>query len=190
VTTPTDVSRAHARAVLDMLTPLTELPTRYQLFFAKVDVTDAALRYPYLIVWPAPGNRQILNLGGNLSDLTTLTQVTAVGRDADEVLSALDRVAELLHGVRPTIPGRLPGFIRQVPADQPVRPTDKSRTPDGQPYYMSFALFSLTSDHAPASKGAPPSPRSPPSTSSSTAPSPRTARPRPATRSRSAPDAR
>lgn len=148
MTTPTDVSRAHNRAIYDMLAPLTSPPTGYQRYFAKVDVPDSDLTYPYLIVWAAPGHRQILTLSGTVSDLTTITQVTVVGRDDDEVLGALDRAADLLHGHRPAIGGRLPGCIRQQPVDRPVRPTDTSRTPDGQPYYMSFALFELNSTAA------------------------------------------
>lgn len=149
--TPTDVSRAHGRAIYDLLAPLSGAPCNYQRYFAKVDVGDDALRYPYLIVWAQPGTRGQINMAGNVYDLTTVTQITAVGQDDDEVLAALDQAGALLQGIRPAIDGRLPGQIRQIPTSQPVRETDQARTPAGQPYYMAIALYSLNSTAGPVS---------------------------------------
>lgn len=146
MTAASDLSRMHHRAIFDLLDDVGQ-----DQFFGKVDVPDTELAYPYLIVWPAPGHRQILNLAGNLSDVTTLSQVTAVGRDVDEVLATLDRAAALLHGHRPTIVGRLVGLIRQQESGEYVRPDDTVHTPDGQPTYMGVAFFTLNSTAAPAS---------------------------------------
>jgi hypothetical protein len=152
VTAATDTSRAHTRAIYDLLKPLTDLPTRYQRFFAKVDVPDSELKYPHLIVWATPGVSTMLNFTGNLSSRATVTQITAVGRDEDEVLAALDRADNLLQGVRPNIPGRLPGLIDNIPAGQAITPNETLRTsPDGAPTYRGIALYALQSTPAPAS---------------------------------------
>lgn len=151
MTTPADVSLLHANALYGLLDPLAGAPWNYERFFGKVTVTDAALTYPYLIVWPAAASRGQVNLAGNLYDSTTITQLTAVGRDVSEVLMMLDQAAALLQGIRPAIAGRLPGQIRQVNTPGPPTETDQSRTPDGQPYYMGVALYSLTSTPAPTS---------------------------------------
>jgi hypothetical protein len=145
-----DASRSHSRAIFDMLAPLHDLDEGYLIFFGKVDVPDSALTYPYLVVWGQAGTRGIVNLAGNLSDLTTVTQVTGVGRDIDETIAVLDRAGELLHGHRPTILGRLPGLIRQVPTGEQIRANEILRTPDGQPTYRGVALFELDSTAGPA----------------------------------------
>jgi hypothetical protein len=143
-----DVSRAHGHAMFDLLAPLTD-DGGVQRFFGQVDVPDAKLKRRYLIVWASPGVRDLLTMAGNLSDLTTTTQITAVGRNVDEVLALLDRAADLLQGVRPVISGRVPGFIRQVPTDTPVRPNETLRTAEGAPTYRGIALFTLNSTAAP-----------------------------------------
>lgn len=143
---PSDVSRAHHLAVYGLLATVGA-----QRYFGKVDVPDSELVYPYLIVWPVPATRNQINLAGNLSDAVTISQVTAVGRDVDEVLATLDRAAAALHGVRPVIAGRLPGLIRQQPGNQPVVPDTSVSSDDGQPTYMSASFFALTSTAAPAS---------------------------------------
>lgn len=148
MTTPTDVSRAHNRAIFDLLAPLADPPTSYLRFFGKVDKTDADLTYPYLVAWPAPGYREAVNLTGTVYDLTTVTQITAVGNDVDEVLAVLDRAALLLQAVKPDLPGRLPGRVHEIPTNVPIRETESSRTPKGQPYYMGYCLYQLNSTAA------------------------------------------
>lgn len=148
----TDTSRSHARAIFNRLQPLTELPTRYQVFFAKVDLPDSELKYPHLIVWATPGTSEMINFTGNLSSRATVTQITAVGRDEDEVLAALDRADDLLQGVRPAITGRLPGLITNIPSEQAITDNQTLRTfPDGAPTYRGIALYALQSTPAPAS---------------------------------------
>jgi hypothetical protein len=150
VTAATDTSRAHTRAIYDLLGPLTELPTEYQRFFAKVNVPDSKLKYPHLIVWATPGVSTMLNFTGTLSARYTVTQITAVGRDEDEVLAALDRADGLLQGVRPNIPGRFPGLIGNIPSGQAITPNETLRTyPDGAPTYRGIALYELQSTPAP-----------------------------------------
>lgn len=145
-----DVSRDHHAAIFTLLEPLTDPPTGYQLWLGSIKVPDSALTFPYLVVRRAPGIRNILNLAGNLSDLTTLTQVMAVGRDEDEVLAALDRAAGRLHGKRPVIDGRSPGLIRQVPMNPLVMPSDDVHAPEGQPTYQGVSQYELNSTAASA----------------------------------------
>lgn len=145
-----DPSRQHHAAIIALLDPLTGPPTNYQLFLGKVTVVDSKLTYPYLCVWRAPGQREIQTLAGTLSDLTTITQINAVAEDEEAVLMALDRVAELLHGKRPSIAGRLPGLIRQVIPDPIVMPNSTINTPAGQPTYEGVLQFQLNSTAAPA----------------------------------------
>lgn len=144
------LSRAHAHAIYDLLAPVSAPPYNRQRYFAKVNVSDSELTYPHLIVWPQPATRSQVNLTGTLYDATTTTAITVVGRDDDEVLAVGDLVGELLQGKKPSIEGRIPGQIRNVPSSQPVRETDQSRTPDGQPYYMAVSYYSLNSTAAPA----------------------------------------
>jgi hypothetical protein len=147
----TSVSRAHGRAIYDLLSPLTT-DGGIQRFFGGINVPDSKLKPRYVIVWAASGHRDMQNMTGTLSSLMTTTQITAVGRNQDEVLALLDRAADLLQGVRPTIAGRLPGLITQVPTDTPARPNETLRTPaDGAPTYRGIALFTLQSTPAPAS---------------------------------------
>jgi hypothetical protein len=144
-----DTSRAHGHAIFDLLQPLTDL-AGIERFFGKVSGPDSALTYPYLVVWANAGYRELLTMAGNLSDLTTVVQLTGVGRDVDEVLSVLDRSADLLEGVRPFIVGRTCGFIRNIPSGESVRPDETLRTPDGAPTYRGVALYELNSTAAPA----------------------------------------
>lgn len=150
MTAPTDLSRTHRGAVADLLAPLESAPTSYQIYLNKVTVPDAELDFPYLVIRGAPGDRDLINLTGTLVDLTTTTQIMAVGRDEDEVLAALDRAAKLLEGVKPVMPGRNPGFIRQVPGSPYVVPSDDVHTDDGQACYQGVNQFTLTSGPAPA----------------------------------------
>jgi hypothetical protein len=144
------VSLDHARAHFDLLAPLTD-QYEFQRFFAKVDVPDQELTYPYVVVWPRPATAEIVNAAGNVSDRTTVTQVTVVGRDGVEVSAVLDLVLDLLHGAKPQIAGRTPGFIRNVPSGEAIRPDETLRTyPDAAPTYRGVALYTLTSDAAPA----------------------------------------
>lgn len=151
--TISDPSRAHAHALYDLLTAaLSGPPTGYQLYFGGVTATDADLTFPYLIVWPPPGARTQINLAGTMSALVTTIQVTAVGRDVDEVLAALDRAATALQGVRPALPGRRCGQIHQPPdyIPPPVTQSDTTRTSDGRPVYRGVAQYRLTSTPDPA----------------------------------------
>lgn len=143
-----DPSRQHIAALVAMLTPLTGAPTNYQMYVGKVTRPDGALTNPYFVLWPGIGRRDQVNLPGTLSDLTTTTQITAVGRDVDDVLALLDRAAELLQGKRPVIAGRLPGMFRQVSDNPYIRPTENVRGPDGQACYQGVAQFELNSTAA------------------------------------------
>lgn len=146
-----DVSRLHRDAIRALLAPLESPPTSYQVFLGKVTDPDADLDYPYLTVWSAPAARTPVNLPANVSDATTVTQISVTGRDEDEVLAALDRVAELVQGKPVTIAGRNCGRPRQVSANPYVIPSDDVHTPaEGQATYQGVIQFSLNSDAAPA----------------------------------------
>jgi len=143
VTTPADPSRAHAAAVLTLVEA-----SEYPVYLGKVTVPDADLTYPPLIVWPPPGRRNLIAIAGTAATLTGVIQETAVGRDADEVLAALDRTAAQLVGVTPTITGRRCARITEVGPGAPVVQNDGLRTPDGQPTYRGVALYQLMSTAA------------------------------------------
>jgi hypothetical protein len=140
----TDPSRLHAHAIHDLLS--SGLTCTVYLG----EVTDTAPALPYLIVWPPPAQRIRENLAGNLSSVTTVTQLTAVGQNVDEVLATLDRAAGLLQGTRPDLPGRKPGQIHQSPefTPPPVTQSDVTRTTDGRPVYRGIDQYRLYSTPA------------------------------------------
>jgi len=144
------VSLDHRDAIRAMLAPLEASPTEYQIYIGAITVSDDELEFPYIVVWAAPGHRDLINLTGNSLDLTTLTQLTVTGRDDTEAMAALDLAAGLLVGKKPTLDGRMPGFIRQINDEPIVTPVDDVHGPDGQPAYQAIAQFSVTSSAAPA----------------------------------------
>lgn len=143
----TDVGWAHAQGLADLLEPLP-----YQLYIGEVTDTDDALKYPHLILWPPPASRPTITLNGYAGEATTTTQITAVGRDPREAITALDRASDLLHRRRPTIPGRRCSVITYVEgAAGPPQPQrdEQARTPDGRPPYFTHAQFTLHSSRSP-----------------------------------------
>lgn len=141
MTDPVDPSRAHAHAILALVEA-----TQYTTYNGKVTDPDELLSYPHLIVRSAYGVRALTALVGRSATLTTVTDVVAVGRDPDEVMAALDRVAAQLVGAQPTITGRQCGDIADV--TQPGVPPLEDKTlltPDGQPTYRSVGSFELVS---------------------------------------------
>lgn len=139
----TDIGRMHAEALQRMLS---DLP--YPIYVGEV--TDGQPDYPYLVLWPPPANRQTLLMNGYSGEATTVTQITAAGRDVWEVITALDRVSAKLHRRRPEIPGRRCGLVGQVddaaPPPQPQRDEQVS-TPE-RPVFFSFLHFRLHSTAA------------------------------------------
>lgn len=143
-----DPSRLHAAAIQVLVDAA--LPANVDVYLAKVNKADAELTWPYLVVWPPPARRPLDSLAGwTAGTVTTRTQLTAAGTSADEVLAVLDRAAEALHGVTPTIAGRTCGQIQQTD-DQPppvtVDPTVKTAGADpGRDIYMGFIIVLLSS---------------------------------------------
>jgi hypothetical protein len=135
-----DIGWAHADALAVLLEPLP-----YVLFIGDVTAPDDALRYPYLVLWPPPANRQTVTLNGYGGEATTTTQITAAGRSIREVLAALDRVGTRLHRRRPTIPGRACGLIRQEPGDTAPPQKDQAASTPEQPIFFAFLHFTLHS---------------------------------------------
>lgn len=140
-----DVSRGHATAIRDLLTPLP-----YTVYLGEITDPEDAIEYPYLVVWPPPADRPANTINGYDSQATTVTQITAAGTSVDEVLAALDRAAGLLHRIRPAILGRQSAPLRQLPGGGPPQPQrdPKVRTLDGRPIYFSTAFYELHSTAA------------------------------------------
>jgi len=139
----TDVGWLHAQGLADLLEPLP-----YPLFIGDVTEADGPLEYPHLILWPPPASRPTATLNGYGGEATTVTQLTAVGRDPREAITALDRASALLHRRRPSILGRCCSPITYAEgAAGPPQPQrdEQARTPDGHPPYFTFAQFTLHS---------------------------------------------
>lgn len=136
----TDVGYAHAEALRLLLDVLP-----YAVYLGKVTETDSELRYPYLVVWPPPPLRTGQNLTGTLLSATTRTQVSAIGQDVRETLTALDRVDARLQANRPVVLGRSCGLFSQVAVSGSPAPNPSVRTPDGQPTHLAWAIYALTS---------------------------------------------
>lgn len=136
-----DPSRAHAHTIHDLIGAAVE----YVGYFGKVTDADSDLTYPYWITWPPAGIRTLDRLAGTGHQFTTVTQVTVVGRDVDEVLAALDRIGAALVGVTPQIAGRSCGRIGDLSPGQVPEKSDVTRTPEGQPVYRAIGLYQLMS---------------------------------------------
>lgn len=139
----------HAQGISAMLAGLP-----YQRYIGEVTAPDPGsglpgeLEYPHLVLWPPPANRVAVTMNGYGGEATTTTQVTAVGRDVREVITALDRVSAALFRRRPTIPGRECGLIDQREDAPPPPAPDRDeqiRIGDGRPVFFSFLHFSLFS---------------------------------------------
>ena len=145
----TDIGWAHAEAIAALLEPLP-----YDIYIGEVTGSDPGsdepdeLVLPYLVLWPPPATRPTITLNGYGGEASTVTQITAAGRDVREVLAALDRASARLHRRRPIIPGRRCGLISFVEgAAVPPQPErdEQVRTPEGRPVFFSFLQFSLYS---------------------------------------------
>lgn len=139
----TDVGWAHAQALAGMLAGLP-----YPLYVGEVSDEDDTLTYPHLILWPPPATRPTVTLNGYAGEVTTVTQITAVGTTPREAITALDRVSALLHRRRPSIAGRRCSLVTATEgaagSPQP-QPDDQARTADGRRVFFTFGLFSLYS---------------------------------------------
>lgn len=150
MTQPTDVSRLHRQAIVDLLNDaliVEQAAGAYQVYVGEVTTAEADIAYPYLVVWPPPATRPTNTMAGYDGAATTTTQITAAGTTTDEVLTALDRAAAALHRRRPTIFGRRCGLITQLPTAEPPQPQrdDRVNTPTGRPVFYAPLLFSLYS---------------------------------------------
>lgn len=142
-----DPSRAHAKAKLELLRAA--LPDTVDVYLAKVDKTDEALRWPYLVLWPPPAGRPVDSLEGYSGQVSTRTQITGAGTTPDEVLAVLDRASAALHCVTPAIPGRMCGWIRM--SDDllaPITVDPAKKTFDGRDIYVGRIFAELMSTPA------------------------------------------
>lgn len=150
MTQPSDVSRLHGQAIVDMLNAaltVEQAAGAYRVYIGEVTTAEDTITYPYLVVWPPPVSRPTNTMAGSDGAATSTTQITAAGTTTDEVLAALDRAAAALHRRRPTIVGRRCGLITQLPTAEPPQPQrdDRVNTPAGRPVFYAPLLFSLYS---------------------------------------------
>ncbi|MFG1659080.1 hypothetical protein ACGFIY_21360 [Micromonospora chersina] len=139
-----DPSRDHAKAQFDLVRAA--LPENVDVYLAKVDKADADLRWPYLVLWPAPVSRVVDSADGYAGQVRTRTQITGAGTTPDEVLAVLDRASAALHCVTPAIPGRSCGWIRVDEDTFPSIVVDlENKTYDGRDIYTGFIFAELTS---------------------------------------------
>ena len=115
-----DPSRQHAAAIHGLIR--SAVPSTVDVYLGKVDKADADLHLPLPGDLAAPGNPQRRLPRPLGRHLRTTTQITAAGTTVDEVLAALDRAADAMHCVTPTIPGRNCGQLRQLEGAAPPRP--------------------------------------------------------------------
>lgn len=150
MTQPSDVSRLHRQAIVDLLNAALateQAAGAYTVYVGEVTDGEDTIAYPYLVVWPPPVARPTNLLNGYDGAATTVTQITAAGITADEVLAALDRAAAALHRRRPDIIGRRCSPITQLPTTEPPQPSrdDRVNTPAGRPVFYAPLLFQLYS---------------------------------------------
>lgn len=146
-----DPSRMHANAIAKRLAQtLGVAPMSTPVHLGGVQgIPDADLKYPYLVVWAAPGRRERDALGGYGGQVTTRTRVIGVGTSDDEALAVLDRAGAVLHCWTPTDPGRNWGMCTQ--GDDMPESADKdatATTPAGRPIWEAGLWFELSSTDA------------------------------------------
>lgn len=139
-----DASRPFQLAVKSMIT--TALPS-IQYHYGGVKLPDAELTYPYLVQWPTPATGTIANLAGTLVPVMNYAKFVAVGLSIDEVMTVLDRVGQTLRGKRPVIEGWGPGFLREVPNEQPISENTDTMV-NGQPTYRGWADYRMSAEPA------------------------------------------
>jgi len=144
------VSRAFALEVKAIL----EAALACDVYYPRVDRPDSELTYPYVVQWLIPSTKQVVNLTGSLVSVDLRGQLTGVGRDQDEVLSALDRAGFALVGRRINgLPGWKSGIVREMPVHQPVSKNEEVWTPQHTPTFRSWAMFRMTAERAPLPAG-------------------------------------
>lgn len=139
-----DPSISHPTAIYDLLANGVD----FDVHLGEVLPPDDELTFPYLVVWMAPAGRPVTTMNGYASEVTTVTRITAAGREPREVLAALDRASAVLHRVIPTIPGRRCSPITQDPTGGPPVDVEKDpqvRTADGRPVFYAPLRFALMS---------------------------------------------
>lgn len=110
----------HAQAIIDRLREA----TAYTVYVDEV--ADDVPTYPYLVVWPVPGLRPADRLRGYGGEITTRIQVTVAAETGIDLVGAADRATGVLHRWRPSIEGRVCGYVEQ---DQDVVPGTPTPTP-------------------------------------------------------------
>lgn len=116
--------------------------------YGGVRVPDSELEYPYLVHWPVPATGQIANLAGNLIPKLNECRFVVCGRDADEVLWALDEIAAALIGKRLVIDGWRCNLIRQHPDTKPILENPKALF-QGRPTWTGWGHYLMGAEPAP-----------------------------------------
>lgn len=144
----TDISRLFGHAVRDLVTAA--LPAGVDVFYAQITKTDAALTFPYVVIWVIPSTRRRANLTGTIASPDSRVQLTGVGRTPDEVTWVLDKAGGALHGTRPDLgSGWRCGLIWEMPIEQAITKNEDLWTPEGSPTYRGRSMFRLSSEPAP-----------------------------------------
>lgn len=125
----------------------TALPST-PVWISGVEGRDEDLTYPYLVIWPVPPTRGVANLTGTLRPADVWMQMVGVALDPSGVITVLERAAGAIVGRRPVIEGWGPGFIREVPVNQPV--TDNPQiVVNGRSTFRSWSQFRMGAEPAP-----------------------------------------
>lgn len=142
-----EITRPFARAVQALIEAA--VPGR-DVYYGRPTKPDADLTYPYVIVWVIPANRVRANLTGTIAAPDSRVQLTAVGRDQDEVAWTLDACADALQGQRPALDGWRSGLIWEMPVQQAITKNEDLLTPQGTPTYRGVSMWRLSSEPVPA----------------------------------------
>lgn len=111
--------------------------TGYPVELGAPKTPDSQVTYPHLVLWLPPLRHAGPDLEPASTALSAVIQVTAVGRDQDEVLAACDRAAAQLAHRRPVVDQLDCAPLDPVPLDMPVAEDPKVRTRDGRPIYFA-----------------------------------------------------
>lgn len=142
MSSPLEPSINHSDAVKSLL-ELAFTPYQYGLYVGETG--DDPL-YPYAVLWPTPGQRPADRLKGYGGEIVTREQVTCAGLSPDDATGIADRVSGALHRVRPTITGRVCGYIEQDQDAMPGPPLRDPRTVlGGRLAYFVPLFFTLRS---------------------------------------------
>lgn len=138
---PRDLTKPHIAALEALLAA-----AGYDLYVTEVSAVDEDIAYPYLVLHPGNPTAEADTYAGTSGLARWRWQVTAVGRDVTETVSALDRARAALIDQRPTVTGRSYGMVTEVIVGQPVARDPSAVDPaTRRPVFFGVALFEVPS---------------------------------------------